>query len=253
MSLPRLVLTPPQLAERSLRLTGPELYHCRSLRLKIGDALLLTDGQGREVQATVVRWDRRSVELALGADTGRNPESALRLTLYQGLARGAKLEWVLQKTTELGLSRFVPVVTARSQAGPGSGPAPQQKRWEEIVRQAARQCGRTRLPEVSPPVKFSDSLRELPGTALGLILSEDPAAASWAAAGLADSGAAPREAGIWVGPEGGFTPEEQAAALARGLRAVRLGPRVLRTETAGVAAVALAQFLWGDLGQGQRS
>jgi 16S rRNA (uracil1498-N3)-methyltransferase len=251
MSLPRLVLTPRQLDERPLRLTGPELFHCRSLRLKVGDTLLVTDGQGREVQAKLVRWDRRSVELELGADTGRNPESGLRLTLYQGLARGHKLEWVLQKATELGLSRFVPVVTARSQVALGSGPAPQQRRWEEIVRQAARQCGRTRLPEMSPPLAFSASLDDLPAAALGLILTEDPLDPAWAAAGF--SGPAPREVGVWIGPEGGFTPEEQRAACQRGLRAVQLGPRVLRTETAGLVAVVLAQFLWGDLSQGQRS
>jgi 16S rRNA (uracil1498-N3)-methyltransferase len=252
MSLPRLVLTPRHLAERSLRLTGPELYHCRSLRLKVGDALLVTDGQGREVQAKLVRWDRRSVELELGADTGRNPESGLRLTLYQGLARGHKLEWVLQKATELGMSRFVPVVTARSQVAlPMAGPAPQQRRWEEIVRQAARQCGRTRLPEMNPPLAFSASLADLPAAALGLILTEDPIDPAWAAGGF--SGPAPREVGVWIGPEGGFTPEEQLAARQRGLRAVQLGPRVLRTETAGLVAVVLAQFLWGDLSQGQRS
>lgn len=243
MSLPRLVLAPRQLAERTLRLTGPELYHCRSLRLKVGDALLVTDGQGREVQATLVRWERRAVELELGADTDRNPESALRLTLYQGLAQGGKLEWVLQKATELGVSRFVPVATARSQAGRGSGPAPQQKRWEEIVRQAARQCGRVRLPEVAPPMTFAASLQALPEGARGLIFTGDAQTPeAWT------EGPAPGEVGLWVGPEGGFTAEELAAAREHGLRVVRLGPRVLRTETAGIAAVVLVQFIWGDLG-----
>ncbi|MEW6516947.1 MAG: 16S rRNA (uracil(1498)-N(3))-methyltransferase [candidate division FCPU426 bacterium] len=246
MSLPRLVLTPQQLAERSLRLTGPELHHCRSLRLKVGEALLVTDGQGREVAATLVRWDRRFVEIELGAETGRNAESALSLTLYQGMARGSKLELVLQKATELGLSRFVPVVAARSQGAWAPGPHPQQRRWEEIVRQAARQCGRTRLPEVSPPLTFAASLEDLPAGGLGLILDEDSAAPALNATGLV--GQAPKTVGLWVGPEGGFAPEELALARQRGLRTLGMGPRILRTETAGIVAVALAQFLWGDLG-----
>jgi len=247
---PRFLLSPDQLHGPGVTLTGAEFHHLRVLRLRPGEIVRLGDGAGREFTARLLRMLSDRAELELAEELRREVESPLRVTLYQGLARGDKLDWTLQKATELGLARFVPVFTERSQVKPQEGGGQRLKRWQEIARQAARQSERTRVPEVAPPCSYDQAVAEAALAELALIPYEDAdPAQTWKARLAGRSGVS--EVALLVGPEGGFTPGEVERAVRAGVQAVSLGPRILRSETAGLVAVAMALYAWGDLGGSQ--
>jgi len=241
----RFILTPGQLQASPVVLSGADWQHCRTLRLQPGEEVLLADGQGREYRARMTGMGPRQAEFRILGESGRNPESPLFITLYQGLAKGGKLDWTIEKVTELGLARFVPVVTRHSQVKPQSEGGHKRLRWQELARQAARQSGRTRVPEIAEPCTFAESLKEKQADALGILLYEAAGQASWRS--QLGPQQHPKAVSLWVGPEGGFSPEEAAEAKAADIIVVGLGPRILRSETAGVVAVALAMGQWGDL------
>jgi 16S rRNA (uracil1498-N3)-methyltransferase len=153
------------------------------------------------------------------------------------------MDLVLQKGTELGVSIFVPVLAGRSVSRPGTGQEKRQVRWERIVKEAARQCRRPCLPHLASPVPLAQALAECHAD-LRLMLWEEENRP------LAEAlpSAAPRQAAILVGPEGGFSPQEAELARLSGFLPVRIGPRILRTETAGFAVASILQYLYGDLG-----
>ncbi len=247
MGLPRFLVAPEVLRTSPVGLTGAELHHCRVLRLRPGAAVRICDGAGREFAGRLLRVSSSRAEVNLEEEVQAAVESPLDVTLYQALTRSEKMEFILQKTTELGLSRFVPVLTERVQGKRPAGEDGRLARWREIARQAVRQSGRTRLPEVAAPCTFAQAVAAARQAPLALL----PTAAAEPEAGwkqLPGVGAGLRAVSILVGPEGGFSTEEVDHARAAGLKTLRLGPRILRTETAGVVVVALAQFTWGDLG-----
>jgi 16S rRNA (uracil1498-N3)-methyltransferase len=240
-----LIVAPELLDGEEAVLTGEVLHHVRRvLRLRAGAPLLLVDGTGRSREGTLLEVTAEAARVALGAAAFAPPEPAPRLTLIHGVARGARTEWVLQKATELGASRIILAVCQRSVARPADLER-KSARWREVVDQAARQCTRSHVPEVAPALFFADALRAASSAGLRLI------ADLRAARGLADLRAAlanpPDEIAIAVGPEGGFTDDELAAATAQGFTPVRLGTNVLRTETAAIAALAVVAHLCGKL------
>lgn len=247
----RIVLSETVAAQRPLTLTGSAWqYAARVLRLRVGDVLRISNGQGREWVARIAASERNSFVLDCLEEIVSRTESPLAIHLFAGLTKGAKLEWVVQKTTELGVHRLVPVVCERSQVKPHAERTHKGERWREIARQASRQCGRVQLPEISAPVTFAESLAESGQDGPNLLL--DPGKTVEKNCGVFGSpancpGGPPRTARIWVGPEGGFTAEEVAAGVAAGLALLGLGPRILRAETACIAAVTLVQWHWGDL------
>jgi 16S rRNA (uracil1498-N3)-methyltransferase len=246
MGAPRFILTPQILSSEPVRLTGPDAKHARVLRLQPGDEVELSDGQGRAWRAQVAHASPQGVELKALQVMDVYTEPSLQVTLYQGMARGDKLELIVQKGTELGLARLVPVLTAHSQMRlePDS---PKRLRWQEIARQAARQCGRTRVPEIAAPLTFAQAVAEGRSADAAVMLCEHAGAEDAWKRRLAAHRTA-RLVSLYVGPEGGFTPAEIELAQKAGVACVSLGPRILRAETAGLAAVALALFQWGDLG-----
>lgn len=244
---PRFLLTPADLSMPLTVLTGADLHHCRVLRLRPGDAVRIGDGQGREVAGTLRRLERDRAEVEIGADLRRETEPLPLVTLLQGLARGDKLDWTLQKAVELGLHRFLPVVCARSQVRPDEAGGRRRERWQEIARQAARQAERTFVPEVNAPCTFAQALDEARGHDLALLADEHAGPErDWkrVTAGLPR----PRRVALLVGPEGGFTSDEGKLAVAAGVVPVGLGANLLRSETAGLIVVALALYTWGGLG-----
>jgi 16S rRNA (uracil1498-N3)-methyltransferase len=247
MSAPRFMLSPEVIASSPVRLTGEDLRHLRVLRLRPGDSLRLCDGQGREWNGRLRAVLKDRAEVDLQEELRREAESPLQVTLYQGWARGDKLDWTIQKATEIGLARFVPVLTRRSEVKPQAGGGPRLERWREIARQAARQSERTRVPEIGSPLTFAQAVTEARQADLALMPFEgaDPAA-DWKTRLSGRTGVS--RVALLVGPEGGFAPEEAAQAAAAGIVSVGLGPRILRSETAGLVATALALFVWGDLG-----
>jgi 16S rRNA (uracil1498-N3)-methyltransferase len=183
---------------------------------------------------------------AAGRPHGGHRELHARVVLYQGLLKAAKFEWVLQKGTELGVAAFVPLRTERSVTGAEDVGASKRARWQRILTEATEQCGRARVPDLAEPRPLAEAARALPPGDLALIPWEREHATALRAA-LATLGAAPAAIHLFIGPEGGFAAGEVALARECGARPVSLGPRVLRAETAAIAAVTLALAACGDL------
>jgi 16S rRNA (uracil1498-N3)-methyltransferase len=219
----------------------PEESHhvARVLRLKPGEALHLIDGKGGAWAATIVAVARDRVSVVIGDALAGEVDPELRVVLYQALSRPEKIEWVLRKGTEIGVSAFRLVASERVDAPP---PSPARlARYERIVMEACKQSGRRRLPSVA--LSAIDTPTE---NVLAIVLAF--------CAGVPPLGmvlADPRREEVWfaVGPEGGLSESEIAALTARGWSAASLGPRVLRTETAGTVAAAIVLHAWGDLGR----
>lgn len=217
------------------------------LRLKVGDTVRLADGTGREAIATITALENEGIRVDLesvpvDAAVGNGP----RITLYQGLPKGEKLELILQKCTELGANAIVPFMAARSVTRLEEGKREQRvARWQKIALEAARQSGRERVPRVDFAPCLAELLEEKDHD-LRIMLWEDETEQGLRQ--LLESTPRPGSIAVIVGPEGGLTPDEAARAAEAGYRPVSLGRRILRTETAGLAVVSILQYLWGDLG-----
>jgi 16S rRNA (uracil1498-N3)-methyltransferase len=240
MSERRLFVPPERLGGGRVIIAGDEHRHlARVLRAQPGTSVTLFDGAGVEVDAHVLRVGRDETELELGAR--RQLVAAVApLTLLTAVPRGGRMDLLVQKTCELGVARIVPVTTERSVVRPEPGRA---ARWEKIAREAARQCGRADVPAVAAPAVLGAALAAPDLPRLRLVLWEQQRGRPLRAAL-----GAPRPTAVLVGPEGGFTPAEIAAAEAGGFVPVALGPRILRVETAAIVAVALVAEAYGELG-----
>jgi 16S rRNA (uracil1498-N3)-methyltransferase len=215
----------------------------RVLRLRDGDPLTLFDGRGGEYGARITGFRKDSVQVEVREHRDIERESTLDLTLAQGISRGERMDWVMQKATELGVTRIIPVITERTMVKLDERQSGRKvEHWRSIVISACEQSGRNRVPDVAAPCAFHEVLRE--GEAVGgatkLLLSP---AGKLNARDLALSG----RATLLVGPEGGLSPDEQELAIGAGFQPVRMGPRVLRTETAAIAALAILQHDFGDI------
>ncbi len=214
----------------------------RVLRLKEGAQLIVFDGSGGEYRAIISGVANGEVRVALKEFMPDTAESQVRLTLVQGISRGERMDWTLQKATELGVAAIVPVLTTRSVVRLDDRQSlKKQEHWRAIVIGACEQSGRTRLPDVRAPVSLQDFLTRSRNESLRLVLSPS------AAGSLASLNSVPQEVELLIGPEGGLDDAELALAEQANFIPVRLGPRVLRTETASVVALSVLQALWGDL------
>jgi 16S rRNA (uracil1498-N3)-methyltransferase len=214
------------------------------LRLGHGQKIILFDGQGQV--ATCLLQDSGSVEVLCVA---KAPVPECEITLIQGLPKGEKLEWVLQKGTELGVNRFILVPMQRSIGSLKKGRQDKKiARWQKIIQEAARQCRQFYVPELIVCFSFSAAL-EKSDAELNLLLWEE----SVQPLHQTLNATSPASAAIIVGPEGGVTQEEAVVATDKGFVSVSLGPRILRTETAGLAMVSVLQYRYGDMASGQKS
>ena len=211
----------------------------KSLRLKAGDAITVFDGRGGEYDATLQRIDRDRVDVKVGAFRAAERESALALGLVQGLPEADKMDWIIQKATELGVAWVQPVICERSVVRlSGERAARREAHWQRVAVAAAEQCGRTRVPEVRPTLGFMNWIAEPAEVPRWMLVRDAPP--------LAAHSPAPSPLELVVGPEGGLAEREFALARDRGCEPLSLGPRVLRTETAPLAALATIHALWGD-------
>jgi len=242
----RLLAPLPEPLPATLTLDGERFHYLvRVLRLTEGDALEVFDGAGRAFHAKVARVGEATAELSLGVAVAR--AAAAPLLLIQGMPKGDKLEWVLQKGTELGATRFLPADTVRAVVKLEPKRAQERvKRWAKIVEEAARQCGRADVPEVDAPRPLLDAVAALPQGTSVLVLDEEEKARPLSRAVADVAPGAPLA--LVVGPEGGLSREEVQALVSRGAVPVTLGARILRTETAALAGLALLQHLRGELG-----
>ena len=224
------------LRARNVTITG-DLAHrlARVLRLRRGDEVVLTSGGPREY---VVRLDGVSANAITGVVTGERAspaEAAIEVVLYQSLIRPNRFDLALEKGTEIGVARFVPVVNARSQVTEEASSA-RSERWRRLIVEAAEQCGRGRLPTVGDPQSFDEAIRTAPG--LKIVPWEDERNARLSSY-LHSLPERPRAVSVFIGPEGGYTDEEVALARESGAALLTLGRRVLRSETAAIVACGI--------------
>lgn len=247
MSSPRFFSSVPIGANNAgslIELDEAAAHHAtRVLRLATGDTITLFDGTGGEFDATLERIDRRGATVRVLRFVAVERESPLAITLAQAIAANDAMDSTLRKATELGATSIQPLVTARSSPlRPGDRTDKRLAHWRQVVIAACEQCGRNRIPGVSPPRPFADWLRDW--TDSGVILVP---AVRRSLAAIAQPGS---KFALLVGPEGGFDAREVAAAQANGFAPLALGPRVLRTETAALAALSAIHALWGDFRAG---
>lgn len=242
---PRLFVPPTQLPHNggTLKITGPAHRHLvRVLRLAVGDEVVVFNGVGEEADASLVRVEAAFAELILGTRRQR-PASPTQIVLLQAVAKGDRMDLILQKTTELGVAQIWPVITSRSVVRLNAETAAgKQKRWQTIVQEAARQCGRADVPFVQTPLPLSEALAAST-TLRRFVLWEGERGQPLV------SSVSPSETSValLVGPEGGLSETEVAQASEADFEPVSLGPRILRTETAAIVAVALVQAATGGL------
>lgn len=240
----RFFVPPETLLGEEVSLPLDVLHHLSVLRFRGGEEILLLDGTGFLCRCRIVSLGRKG-GTARVTQRWRERESAFPITLLQGVPKGDKMDLVLQKGTELGIARFVPVISGRSiqVKGGESREGSRLERWERIVREAARQSRRPALPVLTPPLPFAEALADR-SEELRLFLWEEESSPLATALPLRP----PRDAAILIGPEGGFSPEEAEASRRAGFVPVGLGPRILRSETAGFVVASILQHRYGDLG-----
>jgi len=238
MRLSRFFIDAPlSLGEHSL----PEAqahYIGRVLRMAEGDALQVFDGSGMEFRGTLLEVGKKRVTVRLDESFAGQVESPLQIHLGQGLSRGERMDWAIQKATELGVSEITPIFSERCEVRLKDERADKRlMHWRQVAISACEQCGRSRVPLIHPPLLLADWVKE---TQAELKLVLHPVAEPLV------SHAKPASLAFLIGPEGGLSDAEVEQAHGAGFLPARLGPRVLRTETAPVVALAVAQQLWGD-------
>jgi len=210
------------------------------LRMQAGDELVVLDNSGLEWRVKITELGKNTVG---GQIVNRQPaqgEPTLQLTLYQGTLKGQKFEWVLQKATELGVSRFVPTICERSVVNKIDALTKKYSRWQEIIREAAEQSHRGRLPVLEAPVSLAEAVKQAQSDSLLIMPWEEAASGLTLKSALARVKA--NNISVFIGPEGGFTGQEAAWVREAGGAVVKLGPRILRAETAGPTACAVILY-----------
>ena len=259
----RLFLPPEELTSDEVVITGDNARHLALvLRIETGELIEVLDGNGQKYTCTVRRVHKKEVVARIINKEPYSVESPVAVTLAQGIARGEKMDLIIQKSTELGVQRIIPVITERSQVRNTK----KLERWRKIAASASQQSGRDKIPEILEPVALKDFLSEtvqmqlagnsvsvIPTKAgiqkkeiLKLILSESFQEQNLKKILKAENDI--KQILLLIGPEGGFSKEEITVAVETGFREVSLGPRILRTETAPIAVISIIQYARGDMG-----
>ena len=243
MSAPRFYCPPPLPSGAHCELPPEAAHHAsRVLRLRVGDAVQIFDGQGNALDATLHAINGKRVSLGNLQTCMATAASGLHIVLAQAMCGSEKMDWVVQKATELGVTEIIPIQTQRSVAR--LAPSRADKRalhWHNVAVAACEQCGRNDLPQLHAPQEIGEWLQESRGNGGGKFIL-----LPGGAGGLQAQPRPPGSVTLLIGPEGGFTPDEANVAQQSGFAPILLGPRVLRTETAALAGVAAIQTLWGD-------
>lgn len=242
MRIPRIYTPQVLVSGQTLQLDeGPSHHIGKVLRMQPGRELVLFNGDGGEYTATITEVGKRQVAVNISGFSAGDRESPLHIELAIGISRGERMDWVLQKATELGVSKITPLFTERTEVKlKGDRQDKKSDHWQQIVISACEQCQRNRLPAISAPL----SLQEF----LPAVIAEHKYVLHHRTEKSLASQQPPASICLLIGPEGGLSELEIQQAEAAGFNALALGPRVFRTETAPIAAISVLQYLWGDLG-----
>jgi 16S rRNA (uracil1498-N3)-methyltransferase len=243
MRIPR-IFTPQVLTEGTQAALAEEAAHhiAKVLRMPAGAALILFNGDGSEYKASIALIDKRQVLVAVEQKTDAARESPLTIQLGIAISKGDRMDWVIQKATELGVTAIAPLSSERVEVRlQGERAEKKLQHWRGVATAACEQCARNRLPRLEPIQSLHDWLR-------GVEAEHKYVLHHRSAQPLSRTAARPRSVALLIGPEGGLSDVEIGAAQQHGFAPLLLGPRVLRTETAPLAALSVMQFLWGDLG-----
>lgn len=240
MRIPRIYTDQPLAADARVELEEAASHHLlKVLRMQPGRELIVFNGKGGEYPATIDSTGKKTAVLLLGEHQSRECESPLAIELAIGVSRGDRFDWVLQKATELGVSRITPLFTERTEVKlSGDRLQKRWQQWQKIVIGACEQCQRNRLPALQPVTSLTDYLPQCDAN-LRFVLHHRAEASL-------QRETPPPSVALLIGPEGGLSDDEIRAAEASGFVSWALGPRVFRTETAPIAALAVLQTLWGD-------
>jgi 16S rRNA (uracil1498-N3)-methyltransferase len=241
LRIPRIYTDTPLQAGTEAQLDDNAARHVgRVLRMQPGQALSLFNGDGQDYRALIASAGKKNVTVQVEQPTANGSESALEIVLGQTLSKGDRMDYAVQKATEMGVSRIVPLSTEHCDVRLKSDREDKRlSHWRSVAISAAEQCGRARVPDILPVMNITEWLEYSRRCDLRLVLHHRTKQSL-------DSLAKPNSVALMIGPEGGLSADEIAQAEKSGFLPIALGPRVLRTETAPVAAMALCQWLWGD-------
>ena len=241
--MPRFYCPQPLAAGAIVDLPEAVAHHLHVVRMQPGSGLTLFDGGGGQYAASVLEVGKKRASARVGEHQPLEVELPYSLTLAQGLPEGSKMDWIIEKAVELGVAEIAPLAARRSVVRlSGERLDKRHAHWQGVIVAASEQCGRNRLAQLAPLADF-DRFIAAPGAQARILFSPraSQSLAEWARA------AGPQAVTLMVGPEGGFSAEEEQAAIAGGALALSLGPRVLRTETAGLASLAALNAIWGGM------
>ena len=243
--MPRFYCPQPLTSGATVDLPESIAHHLHVVRMQPGAALTLFDGRGGQYAAQLAEIGKKRASAVVGAHEAAEVELPYSVTLAQGLPEGSKMDWIIEKAVELGVAAVQPLAAQRSVVRLSAERAEKRHaHWLGVIEAASEQCGRNRLASLAPVADFGRWLASAPSPAQPRILLSPRATQSLA--GWAQSNG-PQALTLMVGPEGGFTREEEDAAIAGGALALSIGPRVLRTETAALAALAMLGGVWGGM------
>jgi len=242
MRVPRIYHPDPVSLQTETEFSSDAFQHLiKVLRLNVGDSIVLFNGDGQNYEASIVSVEKKSAHFIATRSQANESESPVKIHLAQVISRGDRMDFVLQKSVELGVTEITPLFSERCGVKlNGDRLEKKQLQWQKIVRSACEQCGRSVVPEVKPAQQITDFI-DHPFS--GLRLTLDPTATQ----PLSSFQSADKGIQLLIGPEGGFTDDEVNAAEQQGFKPMRLGPRVLRTETAALSALTAVQYQFGDL------
>lgn len=244
----RFFVSENSIENNTVTITGPDVKHIsKVLRLNPGHHVSVSTGAGREFEAVIREITGKTVICDIVEEREILTEPPVKITLFQGLPKGDKMELIIQKGTEIGVSRIVPMICERTVVKlDGKKAGDRRVRWQRVAEEAAKQSRRTAVPEVAEPVSFESVLRELKDAGLAVMPWEEQK--SGGIKQLLQNNRKTGHVAILIGPEGGFSHQEAEQAIRAGIQLVTLGPRIMRTETAGIVTAALVLYELGDLG-----
>lgn len=247
--MPRFFINSNDIFDDSINIKGDDFNHIKKvLRLKCGEIVTLSDGMGKEYVAEIDQFGDGFVHTRIVESYDNTTEPPIKVTLYQGLPKSDKMDFIIQKSVELGIYKVVPVLTERTVVKIDNEKDALKKceRWNRISLEAAKQCNRGIIPKIEVPISFKDAIKQAKEKSLSFIPYEKESKNSLKQ--IFKSASNIDEIAVFIGPEGGFAEQEIDEAIGLGISPVTLGPRILRTETAGIAVLSILMYELGDVG-----